>query len=239
MSETTITAAPPTRGAVGTGAKHDRTYSQYCPIAAGLDLVGDRWVLLICRELSFGDQRFTDLRTALAGIAPNLLSARLRALQDAGLVISAELPPPAARSVYRLTAEGRRVIPVLRAVARFGAPYLAGEPSSNFDARRAASSLLAPWWLEPAEAHGVPLRYRLAIDRGAAGIDAADLVAEGSGVRIVSAQPDHEPDVVVTTTVDRLAAARRGDGVLDADVSGAEADVRSFFAAFDLRPVDA
>src|SRR6476660_7578607 len=108
-------------------AKHERTYGQFCPIAAGLDVVGDRWVLLICRELAFGDQRFTDLRSALRGIAPNLLSARLRMLTAAGLVTTAELPPPAARTVYRLTAAGRRVIPVLRAVARFGAPYLEGE----------------------------------------------------------------------------------------------------------------
>lgn len=91
-----------------------RTYGQYCPIARGLDVLGDRWVLLICRELSQGDQRFTDLRTALGRIAPNLLSDRLRDLQAAGLVTTAELPPPAARTVYRLTDEGRRAVPVLR-----------------------------------------------------------------------------------------------------------------------------
>ena len=54
----------------------DRTYGQYCPIAAGLDLIGDRWTLLILRELSMGDQRFTDLRAELRGIAPNLLTAQ-------------------------------------------------------------------------------------------------------------------------------------------------------------------
>ena len=85
----------------------ERTYGQYCPIAAGLDVVGDRWTLLICRELAQGDRRYTDLRKALDGIAPNLLSDRLRMLQDAGLVTTVELPPPAARSVYRLTDEGR------------------------------------------------------------------------------------------------------------------------------------
>jgi DNA-binding HxlR family transcriptional regulator len=227
MSETTNTTIK--------SAKHERTYAQFCPIAAGLDLVGDRWVLLICRELSFGDQRFTDLRNALPRIAPNLLSERLRSLQDTGLVISAELPPPAARAVYRLTAEGRRVIPVLRAVARFGAPYLDGEPTSDFDARRAAYSLLAPWWRAPAEPRDAALRYRLAIDD----IDAVDLLLEGRGLRVVAAEPGAEPDVVVTTTVDRLVAARRGAGVLHADVTGAPAAVQSFFAAFDLRPAGA
>src|SRR5215213_2570175 len=102
-----------------TMVKADRTYGQYCPIAAGLDVVGDRWVLLICRELLMGDLRFTDLRASLPGIAPNLLSERLRALQAEGLVTTAELPPPAARTVYRLTDAGRSVVPVLRAIARF------------------------------------------------------------------------------------------------------------------------
>src|SRR5450432_2190535 len=119
----------------------DRTYGQYCPIAAGLDLIGDRWTLLILRELSMGDQRFTDLRAELAGIAPNLLTERLRSLQGIGLVTTAELPPPAARSIYRLTAEGRRVEPVLRSIARFGAQYLSGEPTEVFDAPRVAFAL--------------------------------------------------------------------------------------------------
>jgi DNA-binding HxlR family transcriptional regulator len=88
----------------------ERTYGQYCPIAAGLDLVGDRWTLLICRELAQGDRRYTDLCRALDGIAPNLLSDRLRMLQEAGLVTTAELPP-AARSVYRLTATRPRSSP--------------------------------------------------------------------------------------------------------------------------------
>ena len=126
----------------------ERTYGQYCPIAAGLDLVGDRWTLLICRELAQGDRRYTDLCSALDGIAPNLLSDRLRMLQDAGLVTTAELPPPAARSVYRLTDDGRDVIPVLRAMARFGVRYLDGEPDEEMSAargrERAAASLAAP-----------------------------------------------------------------------------------------------
>jgi len=63
----------------------DRSYGQYCPIAAGLDLIGDRWTLLILRELSIADRRFTDLRSALTGIAPNLLTERLRSLQSIGL----------------------------------------------------------------------------------------------------------------------------------------------------------
>ena len=139
----------------------ERTYGQYCPIAAGLDLIGDRWTLLMLRELSMGDRRFTDLRAALVGIAPNLLTERLRSLQAIGLVTTVELPPPAARSVYRLTQEGRRVEPVLRSVARFGVRYLSGEPSETLDAERVAFSLLAPWRRRPDK----KLRARLIASR--------------------------------------------------------------------------
>jgi DNA-binding HxlR family transcriptional regulator len=97
---------------------------QYCPIARALDVLGGRWTLLILRELSIGDQRFTDLRTHLPGIAPTLLTQRLRAMTEEGLVESKELPPPAARSVYTITGRGLQAIPVIRALARWGMPIL-------------------------------------------------------------------------------------------------------------------
>lgn len=101
-----------------------KSYEQYCTIATALDLIGDRWSLLILRELAFGDQRFTDLKTALPGVATNLLTDRLRSLEDDGLIERRELPAPAARTVYGLTRAGTRIRPVLRAVAQFGMPYL-------------------------------------------------------------------------------------------------------------------
>ena len=211
-----------------------RTYGQYCPIARGLDLVGDRWVLLICRELAQGDQRFTDLRTALAGIAPNLLSDRLRDLQVAGLVTTAELPPPAARTVYRLTDEGRRVVPVLRAVARFGAAYLGGEPTASFDARRAAFALLLPWW-RAERADGTPARLRL--DAGADGM--ADLVRDGRMLRVERVEPDGtaEPGIAtLRTTVDDLAESRRSGAPLVGELVGAGRGVAAAVErAFDLQ----
>ena len=97
-----------------------KSYDQYCPIAEALDVVGERWTLLIARELVSGPKRFTDLRGGLPGIPPNLLSSRLRELEDAGLVLRRELPPPAARTVYELTEEGRGLEPTLRALARWG-----------------------------------------------------------------------------------------------------------------------
>jgi DNA-binding HxlR family transcriptional regulator len=97
-----------------------KSYDQYCPIAEALDVVGERWTLLIVRELLTGPQRFTDLRSGLPGIPSNLLAARLRELEEAGIVSRRELPPPAARTVYEVTEEGRGLEPTLRALARWG-----------------------------------------------------------------------------------------------------------------------
>jgi DNA-binding HxlR family transcriptional regulator len=96
-------------------------YNQNCPIAKGLDVLGERWTLLILRELVGGARRYADLRVALPGIATNLLADRLRELEDAGLVERNELPPPVARTVYTLTEVGWvKVLPVIRSVAQFG-----------------------------------------------------------------------------------------------------------------------
>jgi DNA-binding HxlR family transcriptional regulator len=98
-----------------------RTYNQNCPIARGLDVVGERWTLLIVRELVGGPRRYGDLRAELPGIATNLLAERLKELQDVGLVDRADLPAPIGRTVYTLSDMGwERVLPILRSVAWFG-----------------------------------------------------------------------------------------------------------------------
>src|SRR5947199_3524354 len=90
-----------------------RSYNQFCPAARALDLVGERWTLLVVRELLFGPKRYTDLQEGLPGIGPNVLAARLRALEGAGLVQKRRLPPPAASTVYELTEIGAGLRPVL------------------------------------------------------------------------------------------------------------------------------
>lgn len=101
-----------------------RAYGQFCPVARALDLVGDRWTLLIARDLILGPQRYTDLRKGLPGIATDLLAARLRALEAAGFVRRHELPPPAPATVYELTAQGWSLARVVEALGRFGLPYV-------------------------------------------------------------------------------------------------------------------
>ncbi len=98
-----------------------RTYNQNCPVALGLDILGERWTLLILRELVGGPRRYGDLRAELPGIATNLLAERLKELQDSGLIDRTDLPAPIGRTVYTLSDKGwQRVLPVLQTVAWVG-----------------------------------------------------------------------------------------------------------------------
>lgn len=98
-----------------------RNYNQNCPIARGLDVLGERWTLLILRELVGGPRRYGDLRAELPGIATNLLAERLKELQDDGLVDRTDLPAPIGRTVYTLSDLGwQRVLPILQSMAWFG-----------------------------------------------------------------------------------------------------------------------
>jgi DNA-binding HxlR family transcriptional regulator len=107
-------------------AKH---YDQYCPVAHALDVVGDRWALLVVRELIHGPKRYTDLAESLPGIGTNILAARLRDLETAGVIERKTLPPPAASRVYELTGYGLELKPVIRELALWGARSL-GPPTT-------------------------------------------------------------------------------------------------------------
>jgi DNA-binding HxlR family transcriptional regulator len=141
-----------------------RNYNQNCPIARGLDILGERWTLLILRELVGGPRRYGDLRAELPGIATNLLAERLKELQDAGLVDRADLPAPIGRTVYTLTDLGwQRVLPILQSVAWFGLDRLdpiddgPASPLNGF----LAGILLG---FDRAGAAGVEATYRVEID---------------------------------------------------------------------------
>src|SRR5437763_16199667 len=95
-----------------------RTYGDRCGIARAVDVVGERWALLVVRELLLGPKRFTDLRAGLPKVGPDMLAARLRELEQAGVVRRGELPPPAASRVYELTERGRGLEPVILALGR-------------------------------------------------------------------------------------------------------------------------
>jgi DNA-binding HxlR family transcriptional regulator len=103
-----------------------RSYGQFCAIARALDVVGDRWSLLIVRELLFrGACRYTDLLHGLPGIATNLLGERLRALEQAGVVYREDAPPPIATTLYHLSERGQALRPLIVELARWGVPLMA------------------------------------------------------------------------------------------------------------------
>jgi DNA-binding HxlR family transcriptional regulator len=152
-----------------------RSYGQYCSVAKALDLVGDRWTLLIVRELLLrGAIRYTDLRAGLPGIATNLLADRLRALEAAGVVAREEPGPPIATTLFRLTPRGEELRPAVEALGRWGIPLMVAGPATG-DAFR------APWLAFPVEQfladrspEGPPVRIAVHTDEGAIVIESRD-----------------------------------------------------------------
>jgi DNA-binding HxlR family transcriptional regulator len=133
-----------------------RSYDQYCPLARTLDVVGERWTVLIVRELLAGPRRYTDLHADLPGVSTDVLAARLKEMESDGLVTRRRLAPPAAAAVYELTPRGRDLLPALMVLADWGAADLAQQHPT--DARR------AHWF-------AIPLMRRI-----------AELAAPGAGV---------------------------------------------------------
>lgn len=118
-----------------------RSYDQYCSAARALDAVGDRWTLLIVRELLAGPRRYTDLHADLPGVSTDVLASRLKDMERDELATRRKLPPPSAAVVYELTERGRGLLPVLTALARWGAPALAE--------RRPTDAVRAHWFAVP------------------------------------------------------------------------------------------
>ena len=118
-----------------------KPYDQYCPVAHALDLVGERWALLLVRELQHGPLRYSDLHERLPRCSTNVLATRLRELEAGGVITRRKLPPPAASTVYELTETGASLAPVIGALARWGLQTL-GPPPPDIEN--------PPGWLEKA-----------------------------------------------------------------------------------------
>ncbi|MFJ2023103.1 winged helix-turn-helix transcriptional regulator [Streptomyces sp. NPDC087897] len=118
-----------------------RSYDQFDATARALDSVGDRWTLLIVRELLGGPRRYTDLHADLPGVSTDVLASRLKDMEQGGLALRRKLPPPSGASVYELTERGHGLLPVLTALAAWGAPALAE--------RRPTDAVRAHWFALP------------------------------------------------------------------------------------------
>jgi len=101
-----------------------KQYQQYCPMSYTLDVIGDRWILHIIRDLGFGARRFTDLHNGLPGLATNLLSKRLKEMEESCLIIKKTLPPPASSTVYELTEQGRSLQKVNAVLSDWGMQFI-------------------------------------------------------------------------------------------------------------------
>lgn len=144
--------------------KESRSYNQYCPLARTLDVLGERWTLLIVRELLSGPKRFKDLQDALIGIGTNLLSNRLKDMERNGLVARAKLPPPGVASVYELTKQGRRLDQTLLALVRWGATLMAAprKEDEHFLPHWSMHGMLSTF--RPALAIGIDETYEFHVD---------------------------------------------------------------------------
>lgn len=179
-----------------------KRYDQYCPIAHALELIGERWSMLVVRELMHGPKRYTDLAEHLPGIGTNILASRLRDLEACGIIAKRTLPPPAASRVYELTPYGEELKPAMRELALWGARSL-GPPKDDDE--------LFPGWLANA------------VDVVLAPIAPAGRFEFSSGDEVASlvdgearAEAVEEPDVVVTGDAEGffyLFTERRFDGV--------------------------
>jgi DNA-binding HxlR family transcriptional regulator len=197
-----------------------RTYGDRCGVARALDIAGERWALLVVRELLLGPKRFTDLRAGLPHVGPDILAQRLRELEQSGIVHRGTLPPPAGSRVYELTGRGRELEPVVLALGRFGsvAPVPPGEAEIGVDAVVIALKSL----FDPARAEGRAESYELRLGEQRFRVDVADgriEIARGSALA---------PDAAIETDPGTLAsvlwhgrkldAARRaGDVAIEGD----------------------
>jgi DNA-binding HxlR family transcriptional regulator len=216
-----------------------RTYGEGCAAAHALDLVGERWALLVVRELLLGPKRFTDLRAGIVHASPNVLAQRLRELERAGVVRRRTLAPPASARVYELTDWGHELEPVLNHLGRWGSrsPALRHDAPMSFDSKVLALTA----FFDPHAAGDVATRLQLRLG-------AQELRVEVRDGRIeLRRGAFDQPDATVTTDPDTLLALAFGARALsDAERAGAVAidgdrrAVARFFGLFSVPgPVNA
>jgi DNA-binding HxlR family transcriptional regulator/putative sterol carrier protein len=192
----------------------EHSYQQYCGLARALDVAGDRWTLLIVRELLLGPRRFTDLLDGLPGISRNLLTERLRDLERDGVVARQELPPPAARQVYELTDDGRDLADAMVPLVAWGARRLGARGrSESFRPQWAALAMLT--FANRDAAKGVNETYQYVVGRWAfhfnindGSIQLCDGQAQDPALT-VTMDEDTWADIASGTITDSAAAARR------------------------------
>lgn len=190
-----------------------RSYEQACPVAHSLDLVGERWTLLIVRDLMFGPLRFGELREGLPGLAPNLLSERLRLLVGRGIVERRSRTPRGGRADYALTARGRELAPIVHELARFGVAEWDDPDEHPPPSRLVRGALLA--LMSPERLDRTGWSARIELGEATVRLDVAPGPSTASPLQrlhlgLVGTRSDGPADVVVRTSIGTLHALHRG-----------------------------
>jgi DNA-binding HxlR family transcriptional regulator len=197
-----------------------RSYGQYCSIAKALDVVGDRWSLLIIRELLIrGACRYTDLKNGLPGIATNLLSDRIRELESAGLIRREDAPPPIATTLFHLTEAGAELRPVLDALGWWGVRYMP-QPAAGDEFRGHWFAFPVSFFLHDRDPDGPPVSIEL---RAADSPVVIEVSGGSASLRLgPAAAPDlvldGEPQLILALFAGKLTAAEAAD--LGLEISG-------------------
>ena len=204
-----------------------RRYDDACGLAHALDLLGERWAMLVLRELAYGPRRFTDLKTDLQGISANVLSQRLTELEDRGLVRKSKLPPPASVQVYEATAWGLESIPVIAALGRWAARSPLHDPSLRMSHVSLLMSLQT--LLSPERSEGLDARFGFRLG------DASYVATVRDGRLDVARGEAQDCDVTFSGPPSAVAAVIHGGAPFDTvRVEGDMALAKRFVTLFPL-----
>jgi DNA-binding HxlR family transcriptional regulator len=178
-----------------------RSYDDGCATAHALDLVGERWALLVVRELLLGPKRFTDLRDGLPGVSPNILARRLRELGDAGVVRHRKLPPPIASHIYELTDWGYELDSIVIGLGRWAllSPALPTQAPLSRDSYVLSLRVL----FDADAARGLTVRFTLRLDEVPFGVEIVD------GTLRVTRGEIERPAAIIETNIPTLHALLR------------------------------
>ncbi len=212
-----------------------RWYEDACAAAHALDLLGERWALLVMRELIFGPRRFSELRASLPGISANVLTQRLAGLEAAGVVARRRLPPPASAQVYALTEWGMESEPIFQALGRWAARSPLHDPTLPFSAASLLLSLRTMLDAGRAGELAARIGFRLGEERYLTRLEAGQIA--------IAAGPVEGADLVLDGAPAVIAAAIYGGQPLEAleaagalRVEGDRALAARFLTLFPLPP---
>lgn len=207
-----------------------RSYSQFCGLSRSLDLVGERWTLLIVREFMSGPKRYTDLAEVLTGIGTTLLATRIKQLEQDGIVVHRQLPPPAASQVYELTEVGYELAQALVPLAMWGMRHQLATPRADGESYRAEWSLVfLAELIDPDLIIGKHATYQFHIEDSAARLHIRDgkvSVTPGVG-------PDNA-DATLTTDFSTISELTRGDLDIATAVAGGGIELTGSPIALEL-----